>query len=237
MVVAFSKDALPTSSGYLPVNMSTSTSLFFAIYEASAPLAAPADTLLLHWLKGGPGCSGLPNNFLQLGPYFLGHRSGNSASLSRNPFAWNRRFRPLFLDSPLGTDFSVASSTTDIPRSHPAIVEHVLAALQSFFDAVPADFRVRPFFLASESHAGKYVPAAASHILVANMVLPAHRRISLCGVAIGNGLVHPVMQVATYADTAYFMGLVNGRQRLELEVLRAEGGDARWYRGKVERVM
>ncbi|KAI4984487.1 hypothetical protein ZWY2020_017117 [Hordeum vulgare] len=109
--------------------MSTNASLFFAIYEASAPLAAPADTLLLHWLEGCPGCSGQPNNFLQLGPYFLSHRSGNNASLSRNPFTWNRRFRPLFLDSPLGTGFSVASSTADIPRSHHAIVEHVLAAL------------------------------------------------------------------------------------------------------------
>ncbi|KAI5005757.1 hypothetical protein ZWY2020_033000 [Hordeum vulgare] len=99
--------------------MFTNASLLFAFYEASALLAAPADTSLLLWLEGGPGCSRVLNNFLQLGPYFLSHRSDNGASLSRKPFTWNRRFGLLFHDSPPGTGFSVVSSTAYTPRASP----------------------------------------------------------------------------------------------------------------------
>lgn len=236
--VVFPKEALPTSSGYLPVDPATNASLYYAFYEATDPLTPPAATPLLLWLQGGPGCSGLVGDLFELGPYLV-----NGASLARNPFAWNRRFGLLFLDSPLGTGFSAAPSVSDIPTNQSVIAAHIVAALQAFFDASPGgSFRARPFFLSGESYAGKYVPAAGAHIFSINPGLPAGRRINLRGVAIGNGLTHPVAQVATHADSAYFTGLINARQKRELEALQAAAvaltEAARWReasdaRGKV----
>ncbi|KAL6848734.1 hypothetical protein ACP4OV_021317 [Aristida adscensionis] len=215
--VVFPKEALPTKSGYLPIPPANA-SLFFAFYEAARPLTPPASTPLLLWLQGGPGCSGLTGNFFELGPFFV---NPDGATLSPNPFAWNRRFGLLFLDSPLGTGFSAASSPAAIPTNQSVVAAHILAALQSLF-ALDPSLRARPLFLTGESYAGKYVPAAGAHILAVNPALPAPLRVNLRGVAVGNGLTHPVAQVATHADSAYFAGLVNAAQRRELEALQAE---------------
>jgi len=212
----FPREALPTRSGYLPIPPANA-SLFFAFYEASDPVTPPASTPLL-WLQGGPGCSGLLGNFFELGPYFV---NPDGETLSRNPFAWNRRFGLLFIDNPLGTGFSAAPSAADIPTNQSVVAAHILAALQSFY-ALDPTLRARPFFLTGESYAGKYIPAAGAHILDANAALPEALRVNLRGVAIGNGLTHPVAQVATHADSVYFLGLVNARQRRELESLQSE---------------
>ncbi|BAF18356.1 serine carboxypeptidase-like 50 [Oryza sativa Japonica Group] len=223
----FPKEALPTNSGYLPIT-TTNASLFFAYYEATHPLTPPASTPLLLWLQGGPGCSGLAGNFFELGPYFVNR---DALSLSPNPFSWNRRFGLLFIDNPLGTGFSAAPSPAAIPTNQSVVAAHLFAALQSFFALQPGS-RSRPFFLTGESYAGKYIPAAGSYILAVNPTLPTRLRVNLHGVAIGNGLTHPVAQVATHADTAYFMGLINAKQKRELEALQARAVEltnaARW---------
>ncbi|XP_052137102.1 serine carboxypeptidase-like 50 [Oryza glaberrima] len=224
---AFPKEALPTKSGYLPIP-TANASLFFAYYEATHPLTPPASTPIILWLQGGPGCSGLTGNFFELGPYFVNH---DALSLSPNPFAWNRRFGLLFIDNPLGTGFSAAPSPAAIPTNQSVVTAHLFTALQWFFALQPG-FRSRPFFLTGESYAGKYVPAAGSYILAVNPTLPKRLRVNLHSVAIGNGLTHPVAQVATHADTAYFMGLINAKQRRELEALQARAVEltnaARW---------
>jgi len=222
----FPREALPTKSGYLPIPVANA-SLYYAFYEATDPLTPPASTPLVVWLEGGPGYSSFVSNFFQIGPYvFPIASSSNSSSsefpLSPNPYAWNRRFGLLFLESPLGTGYSPAPSPSAIPTSQPVVAEHVLAALRSFHSAQPPSFRARPLFLTGESYAGKTIATVGALILATNPTLPEQQRINLRGVAIGNGFVHPVAQVTTHADVLYFMGLIGAKQRREAAAMQAE---------------
>ncbi|XP_066341551.1 serine carboxypeptidase-like 50 [Miscanthus floridulus] len=224
----FPREALPTKSGYLPIPVANA-SLYYAFYEASDPVTPPASTPLLVWLEGGPGLSSFASNFFQIGPYVFSlsgdsNTSSSALLLSPNPYAWNRRFGLLFLESPLGTGYSPAPSPSAIPTSQPVVAEHVLAALQSFLSAQPdgSTLRAHPLFLTGESYAGKTIPTAGALILATNPTLPEQQRINLRGVAIGNGFVHPVAQVTTHADVLYFMGLVGAKQRREAAAMQAE---------------
>ncbi|XP_017971009.1 PREDICTED: serine carboxypeptidase-like 50 [Theobroma cacao] len=220
----FPKEALPTKSGYLPVNPATGSAIFYSFYEAQSPTSPLSHTPLLIWLQGGPGCSSMIGNLFELGPWWVvssHNQNVDHLSLKRNPGSWNRLFGLLFLDSPIGTGFSIASTPQEIPRDQNSVAKHLFAAITSFTSLDPL-FKYRPIYITGESYAGKYVPAIGYYILNKNPQLPVSQRVNLRGVAIGDGLTDPITQVATHADSAYYSGLINQRQKGELEEAQRE---------------
>ncbi|EFJ20898.1 hypothetical protein SELMODRAFT_417974 [Selaginella moellendorffii] len=83
----FPDEALPTDSGYLPIDESSESRLFYVYYEASKPDTELEISPIMVWLNGGPGCSSLIGCFYELGPWIL----QENFSLQKNPGAWNRR--------------------------------------------------------------------------------------------------------------------------------------------------
>ncbi|KAJ1385205.1 Serine carboxypeptidase, serine active site [Sesbania bispinosa] len=213
----FPKEALPSKSGYLPVSPTSSSSIFYTFYEAQNSTSPLSQTPLLIWLQGGPGCSSMIGNFYELGPW----RVTNSLTLQPNPGAWNRIFGLLFLDSPIGTGFSIASTPEEIPTDQNTVAKHLFAAITRFVQLDPV-FKYRPIYITGESYAGKYVPAIGYYILEKNAQLKVSERVNLAGVAIGDGLTDPVTQVVTHASNAYYVGLINERQKNELEKAQLE---------------
>ncbi|XP_058101166.1 serine carboxypeptidase-like 50 [Magnolia sinica] len=215
--------SLPTKSGYLPVNGTSGSAIFFAFYEAQQLNSEISKTPLLVWLQGGPGCSSMVGNFFEFGPWLVHSDPSDSKNpiLKSNPGAWNRLFGLIFIDNPIGTGFSIATTEDEIPRDQNSVAKHLFIALQAFLSLNPS-FKSRPLYITGESYAGKYVPAIGYYILQQNLRLPASRRVNLQGVAIGNGLTDPATQVATHAVTAYYSGLINARQCDQLEEFQAE---------------
>ncbi|KAJ4836756.1 hypothetical protein Tsubulata_027652 [Turnera subulata] len=215
----FPTEALPTKSGYIPVNPKTNSAIFYLFYEAQNPTSPLAETPLLFWLQGRPGCSAMTGNFFELGPYRVVSSDGESISLEPNLGSWNRILGLVFVDTPIGTGFSIASTHEELPRNQLSIARHLYAAVTGFIESDPL-FRNRPIYFAGQSYGGKYAPAIGYYILKQNQKLPVEKQVNLKGIALGNGLVDPLTQVKTHALNAYFSGLVNERQKAELEKLQ-----------------
>ncbi|CDP00771.1 unnamed protein product [Coffea canephora] len=194
------KEALPTKSGYLEVNSTTGSALFYTYYEAQKPTTPLSQIPLLIWLQGGPGCSSMLGNFYELGPWLV----TSNVSVKPNPGAWNRIFGVLFIDNPIGTGFSIAASPQEIPRNQHDVAKHLFIAIKKFIK-LDDMFKTRPIYVTGESYAGKYVPALGYYILKKNAILPVS---------------NPATQTATYAVNAYYSGFINDKQKKILENLQ-----------------
>ncbi|KAG8372895.1 hypothetical protein BUALT_Bualt12G0114700 [Buddleja alternifolia] len=217
---SYPKEALPTKSGYLTVNSTSGSAIYYTYYEAQNPhknTSKISQTPILIWLQGGPGCSSMLANLYELGPWIV----NQNLSLEPNPGPWNNIFGLLFLDNPIGTGFSIAASPQEIPRNQNDVAKHLYIAIKEFI-ALDESFKTRPIYITGESYAGKYIPAIGYHILKENQLLPRGKRVNLGGVAIGNGLTDPGVQVATHGLNAYNLGLINEKQKAILEELQFE---------------
>ncbi|KAK9907324.1 hypothetical protein WJX75_001489 [Coccomyxa subellipsoidea] len=218
-----------TYSGYLPVSEDGKDALFYAYYEAQQD-PGRADTPILLWLEGGPGCASMLGNFYILGPYW----PNKTLDLEPNPGTWNRIYGLLFIDQPAGTGFSIAGKK-GIPTDEMEVATDLYVGLQKFFGKYQ-DLQPRPLFITGESYAGKYVPSIGHFILqieeeqgqlkkgsglTQRRPLPQRALemgqplFHLAGLAIGNGLTDPRSQVLQHADVAFFFGMIDTQQRID----------------------
>ncbi|KAL5723943.1 hypothetical protein ACHQM5_007273 [Ranunculus cassubicifolius] len=220
---SFPKEALPTKTGYLPINSTSNSSIYYTYYEAQNPISPLPQTPLLIWLQGGPGCSSMTGNLYELGPWRVTtHLDQDKLPILKpNPGAWNNLFGLLFIDNPIGVGFSIAATPDEIPRDQETVGKHLFAAIRLFV-ASDSLFKLRPIYITGESYAGKYVPAIGYYILQKNSRLRRSQQVNLKGVAIGNGLTGPITQVPTHAVTAYYLGLINKKQTNQLEELQSK---------------
>ncbi|XP_046988685.1 venom serine carboxypeptidase-like [Schistocerca americana] len=196
----------PSYSGFLTVDKQRDAHLFFWFFPAKSRVE---ESPIVLWLQGGPGASSLFGLFTEMGPFSV---VNNGTTLRPNPHSWHHGHSLLFIDNPVGTGFSFTDRDDGYATDMPQVGEDLYEALQQFFTLFPG-LRERPFFVAGESFAGKYIPVVGYTILERNKV--AYEPINLQGVLIGNGFFDPEHMQA-YSELSYAMGLVDHRVREEM---------------------
>uniref|UniRef100_A0A8C1W132 Probable serine carboxypeptidase CPVL n=1 Tax=Cyprinus carpio TaxID=7962 RepID=A0A8C1W132_CYPCA len=190
-------------SGYLTVNKTYNSNLFFWFFPAQEkPETAP----VLLWLQGGPGGTSMFGLFVEHGPYFV-HKN---LTLGYRDFPWTSRYSVLYIDNPVGTGWSFTEDDRGFAQNQDDVGRDLYNALTQFFQ-IFSEFQPNPFYATGESYAGKYVPAIGYYIHKNNP--SAKVKINFKGVAIGDGLCDPELMLGGYADFLYQTGLVDELQR------------------------
>lgn len=191
----------PSYSGYLTVNKTHNSNLFFWFFPAQN---GDASSPFVVWLQGGPGSSSLFGLFAEQGPILV----DQAQKIQPRDITWNSKYHLLFIDQPVGTGFSFTQSEDGYVRNEDEVARDLYAMLTQFF-VLFDEYSASPFYVTGESYGGKYVPAITYKIHVENP--EAKKKINLKGMAIGDGLIDPYNQW-DYGPAMYQFGLIDERQ-------------------------
>ncbi|KAJ5711565.1 Peptidase S10 serine carboxypeptidase, partial [Penicillium malachiteum] len=185
--------ALPTSwAGRLPIPERKGNEIFFWLFDAED--AAYDDNLII-WLNGGPGCSSLIGLTTGNGPISF---DGNSTRLVENPYSWTKLGHVLYVDQPVGTGFSMASS---LVKSNEQVTADFVLWLHEFLRWFPY-LLSKNVHMMGESYAGIFVPYFAAALMEGNYSLPINlRSMSLGDGSWGNAAAMSSVAMGKYMHT------------------------------------
>ncbi|CAI0464506.1 unnamed protein product [Linum tenue] len=98
-------------TGYIGVGEAEELQLFYYFVKSERN---PEEDPLLLWLTGGPGCSSFSGLAYEVGPFRFqqAEYNGTLPTLVYNPNSWTKVASMIFIDSPVGTGFSYATTNS-----------------------------------------------------------------------------------------------------------------------------
>ena len=148
-------------SGYLTVNASDNSNMFFWFFPAE--VAVPEDAPVVLWLQGGPGATSMFGLFDEHGPFIV----NDDLSLRPRDYRWTLFANVIYIDNPVGTGFSFTQTDDGYARNEDQVGANLYQALLQFYQMFP-QYQDGDLYLTGESYAGKYVPALGYTIHVNN---------------------------------------------------------------------
>ncbi|CAA3030608.1 serine carboxypeptidase-like 18 [Olea europaea subsp. europaea] len=150
-------------TGYIGVGENDEVQLFY--YFAESQNNPNTDPLLI-WYTGGPGCTGLFSLIYESGPFTfdVANFDGSLPSILLNPYSWTKVANIIFLDLPVGTAFSYATTSRGYSSSDTKSAKDSYTFLRKWLLNHPT-FIKNPLYVAGESYGGKLIPMVAMEIL------------------------------------------------------------------------
>ncbi|XP_040384465.1 serine carboxypeptidase-like 19 [Oryza brachyantha] len=148
--------SLPGFDGPLPFSLETGP--LVCASSAQSENNPDEDPLLL-WIIGGPGCSGVIALTYEIGPieFAAKYYYRGVPKLIYRPQTWTKMSNIIFVDSPVGTGFSYATTQEGFKSSDTKAVQQLLIFLKEWLQEHPR-FSQNPLYIAGDSYGGMIVP-------------------------------------------------------------------------------
>ncbi|KDP44530.1 hypothetical protein JCGZ_16363 [Jatropha curcas] len=153
-------------TGYVGVGYNEEVQLFYYFVESERN---PKDDPLVLWFTAGPGCSSLSAILYQHGPLHFNYANPTSSkpTLVLNPHSWTKVANIIYLDAPVGTGFSYATTWRGYNIGDLSSAAQTYDFLRKWLMAHPK-FLSNPMYVGSDSYGGLVVPIIVQEITTGN---------------------------------------------------------------------
>nr|XP_018633410.1 serine carboxypeptidase-like 13 isoform X2 [Nicotiana tomentosiformis] len=192
-------------TGYIGVGEYEEVQLFYYFLKSESE---PTKDPVLVWLSGGPGCSSFTALVYQIGPlYFEPNKyNGSLPKLTLNPNSWTKVANIIFLDQPVNSGFSYATTSTTFKSTDLQACDHIYLFLRKWLIKHP-EFIRNPMYIGGDSYSGITLPVITQ--LISNGIEAGHKpSINLKGYILGNPSTFP-LQYNYWIPYAHGMGLIS----------------------------
>ncbi|XP_006597032.1 serine carboxypeptidase-like 19-like isoform X3 [Glycine max] len=153
-------------TGYVGVGESEDVQAFYYFIESENN---PKEDPLMLWLTGGPGCSAFSGLVIEIGPIAFKNEeyNGSLPNLVLRPHSWTKVSSIIFVDLPVSTGFTYATTEFATQRSDWIQVHQVHQFLRKWLIEHP-NFLSTDVYIGGDSYSGITIPAIVQEISLGN---------------------------------------------------------------------
>ncbi|KAB1208311.1 Serine carboxypeptidase-like 18 [Morella rubra] len=147
-------------TGYITVD---TAELFYYFIESEGN---PREDPLLLWYSGGPGCSAFNGLIYENGPlaFNITSYAGGLPQTYYYPYSWTKSSSILYVDAPVGTGFSYATSLDAYPVTDSTTAKQVYQFIRKWLVEHP-QYLLNQFFVGADSYSGISGPIVVKKII------------------------------------------------------------------------